>query len=509
MANSRPLATDTSGLGQRSVVAFSWGVFASVAKVVLTILIQAVLARLLGPEEFGLFALTILVMGIAGYFADSGLATSLVQQRQVLDTDIRFVLTLNLITGVGVCLLIYYFAGHIAAGFGKPEATQIFRWLAPVFVLNALASVSVSLLRRQLDYRSIQIANLAGYGLGFGVVGLFAAAVFGSVYALVAAYLCQAVFTLMLLYSKTRHTIGLTVHATNRSVFIGLGANVLATNLINWAASSLDRLIVSRLFSSATLGQYSASFNFVYSPVGALYANLQSTVFSSMARMQGELMRMQNVYLDLLRAVTVLFLPTFLGLYFFSDPLVLMVYGSRWGEAATLAGPFCLMAPFVMIWACSTPVLWNTGRRSMEWQLQLPFLALAIIFIVPAASTSILAVACAAAGIYVARTILMMGLACRALGIGVKQLLAATWPSIWIASVVGLMAKGCAVQLHANSVSIVLQVFVGACVVVGTFTSCLLLAPTVLPVIVRRFIDSLIPLVPSIFQPLLTRLSIK
>lgn len=507
MTSDRANSSGAPGLGHRSAVAFSWGVFASVAKVVLTVFVQAVLARLLGPQEFGLFALGILVMGIAGYFSDAGLATSLVQQQQVHDGDVRFVLTLNLLTAALVGALLIVFAGPIALGFGKPEARPIFCWLAPVFVLNALASVSTSLLRRKLDYRSIQLANLAGYALGFGLVGIVAAVLFRSVYALVAAYCFQALITLVLLYRKTRHSIGLSLRAADRSAFIGFGANILVTNLVNWAAGSLDRLIVGRLFSSATLGHYSASYNLVHSPVIALYANLQSTVFSSMARMQDEIPRMRNAYMELLRAVTIVFLPIFVGLYFFSGPLVLAVYGLQWDEAARLAGPFCLIAPFVMIWACSTPVLWNSGRRAIEWQLQLPFLGLAVLIIVPAADVSVLAVAWAATLIYVARSLLMMGLALRALEISAGEAWSALWPSIWISALVGLTAMFSAWQMQGSVLPMVAQVILGAGVVVGILVLCLLLVPSVLPVMVRRYIGGLTPVAPSILQPLLTRLN--
>ena len=399
------------------------------------------------------------------------------------------------------------FAGSIASTFDKPEVKPTLQWLAPIFVVNAIASVSVSLLRRDLDYRSIQIANLVGYALGFGVVGIAAAAVFGTVQSLVAAYLCQAVLTLILLYRKTRHSIGFTLETIDRSVFLGFGANILVTNLVNWAASSLDRLIVSRLFSSATLGYYSASFNLIYSPVGALYASLQSTVFSSVARMQDELLRMRAAYLLLLRTVTLAFLPMFIGLYFYSGPLVLAIYGEQWVAAAPIAGPFCLMAPFVMIWACSTPVLWNTGRNSLEWKVQLPFLALTVLVIVPAASSSIVAVAWAASGIYMTRTILMMGLACRALGISFIQVFAAVWPGIWIAAIVCVVAQACALQLQANVIPVALQVVLGALVVLATIVTCLLSVPAVLPEVVRGYIGNLIPLAPQLLRPLLNRLN--
>lgn len=494
-------------LGHRSAVAFSWGLLATVAKVLLTLVVQAVLARLLGPHEFGLFALGVLIMAVAGYFADVGLATSLVQKHAVNDGDIRFVLTLNLVTAVSVAILVVTLAGPLAQAFGKPEVKEIFQGLAPVFVLNALASVSTSLLRRRLDYRSIQLANLVGYAFGFGVVGIAVAALVGSVYALVAAYLCQAAVTLVLLYDKTRHPIGLGLRADDRRALMGFGANILTTNLVNWAVGSLDRLLVGRLFSTATLGHYSAAYNLIYAPVGALYSNLQSTVFSSMARMQDDTRRLQNAYLALLQAVSVIFLPIFAGLYFFSGTLVMVVYGAQWGQAASLAGPFCLMAPFLLVWACSTPVLWNTGRRSLEWKLQLPFIVLVILAIVPAAGVSVLAVAWVAALAFMARTLMMVVLAFSALRVDARQAWVAAWPSLWISVAVGATSMACARLLQDIGLVPAAQLLLGSSLIGGTLLGCLLLVPSALPLTARRFIGQQQVGAPGWLKPLLNRLN--
>ena len=505
MTAPQPNGGASLDLGQRSAVAFSWGVATSLAKVVLTIMVQAVLARLLGPTEFGLFALGILLMGMAGYFADVGLATSLVQQREVRDSDIRFVLTFNLVTATTVAAVFVLLARPLAQAFGKPEATDIFRWLAPVFLLNATASVSTSLLRRRLDYRSIQLANLAGYTLGFGLIGVASAMLFESVMSLVAACLSQAAITLARLYRKTQHPIGLSLRSNDRRAVLSFGATVLVTNLVNWTVGSLDRLLVGRMFSAATLGNYSAAYNLIFAPVGALYPNLQSTVFSSMARIQGDMPRLRNIYLGLLQAVSVVFLPPFVGLYFFADQLVLTVYGSKWTQAAALAGPFCLMAPFLLVWACSTPVLWNTGQRSLEWKLQVPFIALAIIGIVLAASSSALAVAWIATLLYMARTILMMFLAFRTLGIAAAQAIAAIWPCLWISTTVGLAAMACAQTLLGSGWPPATQFLLGAGVIGGSMLLAMLLAPESLPLNARCLIGRQRGKFPSWLQPVLNR----
>ena len=138
MGNLESESSESKDLGQRSAVAFSWGLFASFAKVLLTLVVQAILARLLGLEEFGLFALGMLVMGVAGYFADMGVATSLVQKNQVSKTDIHFVLTVNLLSSIAVGALVVALAGPLAHAFGKPQAQDIFLGLAPVFAINAM-----------------------------------------------------------------------------------------------------------------------------------------------------------------------------------------------------------------------------------------------------------------------------------------------------------------------------------------------------------------------------------
>ena len=333
-----------SNLGHLGAIALGWGVIASAFRIVATLAVQAALARLLGPSEFGAFALGLLVVGVAGYFSDVGLATGLVQRRRVTDDDVRFVFTLNLAISLAVASVVFFGAGFLAAAFDKPEMADVFRAFSPVLVFNALASVSVSLLRRTLDYRTVQLAGLVGYAVGFGLVGVTVAWFTSSIYAMVVAFGVQSLVTLVVLYAKTRHPVGLRFSTPASREHLAFGSAILATNLVNWAAASVDRVVIGKLFSGAQLGLYSAAYNLVHAPVGALYPNLQSIVFSTTARMQGNLARLSKTYLDLLQAVVVLGFPSFAGLYFLAEPLIGTVYGPRWADAAALASLFAVMA---------------------------------------------------------------------------------------------------------------------------------------------------------------------
>jgi lipopolysaccharide exporter len=475
-------------LGRRGAVALGWSVMVSALKIVVTLGVQAALARLLGPIQFGIFAIGMLVVGLAGMFADIGLATGLVQKEVVGDEDVRFVFSMNLAISSAVALIIFAFAPALAAGFRKPEVAGVFRALAPAFVLNAITSVSVSLLRRSLDYRTIQLAGIAGYIVGFALIGVPLAWVTGSVYAVVAAFVTQSVVTLGLLYAKTRHVVGLRFKAPAQREHLAFGGTVLVTNLVNWAVSSIDRLIIGRLFSSAQLGLYSAAYNLVYAPVGLLYPNLQSVVFSTTARLQGKADRLHAVYLDLLQSVVFFVFPPFAGLFFLAQPLVLAVYGTRWAGSGALASVFALMAPFLLVWAISTPLLWNSGKKSLEAKAQLPFIVVAIGGLTLAARTSLLAVGWTAAALYIGRTLLIVTLVLRTLRVHPMEVARRLAPGAMTSIAVGVLAWVCDTLLVRQSAPVPLRLVAGFMVIGVTQLGILLLVPSMLPVSVQRTI---------------------
>lgn len=496
-----------SSLGHKTAVAFSWGVFANLLKIALTLVVQGAMARFLGPSAFGLFAMGIMVMGLASYFADMGISTRLVQQQTIDNDDIAFALGINLMMSGLIAFGVVAGSDYLALFFGAPEASLIFKTMAPVFVINSVASVSVSLLRRNLDYRTIQLANLGGYVVGFAIVGMLCAIFLASAYALVAAYLTQALVNFLMLYRNTRHAFRLDFSFRKRGEHLAFGGTVLATNLINWCGGSIDKLIVGRTFNIQSLGHYSAAYNLIFAPIGALYQNLQSTVFSSMARMDADKPRMREAYLELVRAISLLVLPAFVCAYMLAHPLVLVVYGAQWSASGAFAQVFCLMAPLQLLWGISTPVLWNTGRKSVEASVQIPFILLSAVSMGLAAKHSSLAVAQVAAVAFCLRTVTIMMLACQTLQIGARQFALAILPALVLSACTGVVAWLVETQLAALHVLALLRLVIGGLVFAGTMVLAVLMVPSLIPRTLAAILQRLSARAPQWAHPILKRMN--
>lgn len=492
-------------LRRRGARALGWGAAGSAIKVLLSIAVQATLARLLGPGEFGLFAIGIVVLGVASFFSDVGLATHLIQRDQVDDREVSFVLAWNLTISVSIAAVLVGAAGWIAEAFQKPETVTVIRTLALVLSINAFAAISVALLRRALDYRSIQLAEIAGYIFGFGMVGIGLASSPWSSWALVGAFVSQAAATAAIVYSRTRHTLRLRWRSGDANAFANFGAAIMATNLVNWYVSSLDKLLIGRAHAESTMGLYTTVQNLTGSPANVLYPNLQSVVFSTTARLQNDQVALGRSYLTLLATVLTLVVPPFVGVAWVADLLAVTVYGPAWSAAAGVAPALTLMAPCILVWGISTPLLWNSNRKLTEVKVQAVFALVSTAALALAVQHSIEVVAWTVCALFVSRTIAIATAVVRRLDIGVaaigKVLLGAIQPiavvsaAVWAARHVAL----------ATGQPAVLALAAGLAGVAAGMASVLLLRPSLLPASVRRSVAEALPRVPNPLRQLLSR----
>ncbi|MBU1397252.1 MAG: oligosaccharide flippase family protein [Gammaproteobacteria bacterium] len=302
----------------------------------------------------------------------------------------------------------FFNAGALAAFFTKPEAEFVFRWLSLVVLINAATAPSTNLLKKELNYKALQIAQLSSYFLGYVCIGIpLAVAGYGGS-SLVISWIVQSGSNLVILYLQVRHPLYFRLWTADGSHMLRYGMTVLGTNLINWVLTGADKILVGRIFPAHTVGLYTTAFNFVNSPSSAIYGNLQSVVFSTCARLQDNKEALREVFLRLLSLITLVAFPFFAIIGVGSEFVMAAVYGREWIEAAQFMTPFALAMPFLLVWGISTPILWNAGHTKLELRLQLPmvFLWLAALYAVASSPPQIVAIV--AASLFALRCIVMV-----------------------------------------------------------------------------------------------------
>ena len=450
-----PQAAD---LSHRSISAALWGASGSVVQLVLQLGIQVVLARLLGPEQYGLFAMAAVVIALGSFFT-FGMASGLIQKRTVTDEDVRFVNFWQLSVGAVVAMAVFLLAETAAGFFQEPRVAPLVQAMSIVCLIEAAGAPSGGLLKRDLDFKSIQLAGIAGYVFGYGVVGIPLAMSGYGVSALVMAFITQTLLCLAIQYWRKRHVLGLVVWHRDAYALCGYGATVCATHINNWALMNLSRVVVGRMFPSAAVGLYAMSYNLAMQLSGVV-AGVQAPLFSASSRVQHDVARLRTVFLTMLAATTLLAAPIFAGMAAAPQTIMLALYGHEWAESAPLLRAFTLAMPFFIATAMGTPMLWTSGRITQEFKFQLPivFVLAAVAYV--AAQHSLAAVAWAVLGIFVLRFIVITTAACIALGLRVRHIAIAFRAGVAVTALVaGAIALVDGLAVHMTDQRQVVLVF--------------------------------------------------
>lgn len=426
-----------------------WGGGGTLLRIVMQFGAQVVLARILGPEQYGLFAIGAIVVGFSSFFSDIGLAYGLIQKKEIAAKDIRFVFTWQIILGATVSASVAWAAHSIALFFGDARSADVVQALAGVCLLNALAAPSLNLLKRNLDFKRIQLSQISGFISGYVLVGIPLAGFGAEVWALIAAWFVQALVVFVLLYRATRHPLQPLVWYDDARALSGYGGTVFITNIVNWFINNIDRVIVGRVFSSQQIGLYATSYNMLYTPTTSLLGVIQPVFFSASARVADQQHKIDAAYRALLGAVSIFIFPAFTSLAAVSDTFILALYGPKWADAIALLRPFAIAMPLFLVWGFTTPLLWSAGYASREFRSQLPVAVVWAAACWWAARYSTEAVAWTVLVLFALRCVVIIGSAVRVLHLDLRLVWQAVRGGLFLSLLLPLLVGGLDMLLWA------------------------------------------------------------
>ena len=368
-AAERHFATDhlLTNLRQRTV---SSGLITAVAQGVqffLNLAYVMVLARLLVPQDFGLFAMVTTVMGFLRIFQDAGLSMATVQRQEITHAQVSNLFWVNVAVGGVATLLVAASAPAIAWFFREPRLVSMTLVLSITFVLTSSAVQHIALLNRQMRFYVIAIIDVVSMLAGY-LTGIALALSGYGYWALVFAYLVQITLRLVLAWSISRWRPRLPSRNTQTWHLLSFGANVTAASLMYELARGADSLLIGRVFGAAAIGLYSRGSILLMRPMQQFIIPINAVLVPALSRIQSQHDRYRRTFLQVFETIaliTFLFTGLFLAL---SNPLTLAVLGQKWEGAIVIFAGFTMAALAYPLFAASAWLFASQGRGK-DWVL--------------------------------------------------------------------------------------------------------------------------------------------
>lgn len=352
---------DDSGFASRvrSAVIWRWG--AQVGSQIITWTSTFLVVRLLDPTDYGLFAMSQVVVTALAFLNGSSFATSLVQTDRIDERRIGQVFGLLLMLAAVLASAQFLFAPYAAEYFGEPVVADMLRVQAIIFLTIPFSALPAEWLARRLDFRKAGQVNMG-------------CAIIGALTALCLAWLGWGVWALVYagVTMFVSRAIGLMLAAKLwvRPIFDPRGAWDLVTfggtltlcQLFWIIQSQSDVVIAGRLLDTHDLGLYTQALFLALIVTGRFIPPINEVGLAAYSELNRAKKPLGPYFLKTARLVMMVSAPVYIGLSLTAENAVLVLMGEKWVELIPiLAGLTIVMPAFALHLICS-PVTNAMGR---------------------------------------------------------------------------------------------------------------------------------------------------
>ncbi|GGM59884.1 hypothetical protein GCM10012275_33740 [Longimycelium tulufanense] len=308
-----------------------------------SVLLGMVLARLLAPEEFGVYAVALLTLNLLLTFNDFGVAVAVVRHEGDVRPMLPTVWTMSIIGGALVFLACLLAAPFIASALGAPQATGVVRLIATNVLLDGFAGVPGAMLARRLAQDRRLVSDLSGIVLGLVLTAVLAFHGWGP-WALAVGNVAGTALTVVLLIALSGEYPRL---GFDRTQYLGVaryGSTVVMSSLMLIGLQTVPQAVAGRLLGATTLGLFYLANTVANWPVSMMRSTMERITVATFAQARDGSANLGEVAGRVLGIVASVVLPGAAGLVMLSDRIVWFAYGPSWMAAAPVLGLIAVAA---------------------------------------------------------------------------------------------------------------------------------------------------------------------
>jgi lipopolysaccharide exporter len=286
------------------------------------------LATLLSPDDFGLFAIAIVAVGFLMSTTDLGVVPALVHRPEAVDANYDGAWTVGVVRALGISAVLVLAAPLIAAIVAEPRAVAILRVLALKPLIDAATSIRIAELVRNLNYQRLACVSLPAVAVET-VISLALATTFG-VWALVVGALMGGVAGVLSSYLVAPSRPRLSFDGPAVRPLIHYGRWIFLTGLVATSASSLTQVVIARQLGAFELGLYVLATKLAFLPYEIGNQVIGEVAFPLFARIQHDQVRVAGAFQSILVGTVTCLLPLYVFLISLAPWVVQDVFGARW-----------------------------------------------------------------------------------------------------------------------------------------------------------------------------------
>ena len=312
-----------------------WATVERAATQGISLVVVLILARLLGPENYGVVTLAATIALFGQTLLGETFSQALIQTKQLESEHVSSLFWVLFGAGVLATGVVLIAAGSLARLFALPQMTAILQALSPLLVFTSLQAVPTALFKRELDFRALAAASMGGTLLG-GAAGIgLAFAGFGP-WSLVANLLVQNAVVTAAIWRQSGFRPNFLYSHRHLKDLWSYGQYTFFLRIAAFTANQSPRILIGYLFGAPALGAFSLGLRVVEIMYQLLSLPAANVLLPVIATVRHDKKKLERAVLGSTLLTAMISVPAFVGLALIAPLAVPLVFGPQWTSSVII-----------------------------------------------------------------------------------------------------------------------------------------------------------------------------
>lgn len=297
--------------------------------ILISLLVTAVLARLLSPGDFGVVAVATVIVNFFGIFTNIGFSAAIIQNKELTERDLGNIYSFTIWLGAALGVLFFLSSWMIADYYGNRQLIGICRLLAISLFFSSAAIVPNTLFFKHKNFKFIAYRTFL-IQLVTGLLAVSAALAGAGLYTLTIQPIASSLLLYLVALRKYPQKLCFTLGIDSIRKIWNYSIKQFLFNLVNYFTRNLDKLLIGKYMGMSPLGYYEKSYRLMMLPLQNITYVITPVMHPVLSDYQNDTERLGSAHERIIRLLAFIGFPLSALLYFSAGELTLCVFGDQW-----------------------------------------------------------------------------------------------------------------------------------------------------------------------------------
>lgn len=307
------------------------------SKILLSLIVNAILARLLSPSDYGVVAVVTVFSTFFSTFADMGLGAAIIQKKDLTSNDMDNLFSFSLYISFSLAIIFFFLAYPISKFYENRVYIPLVELLSISLFFDALNMVPNGILNREKKFGILAVRTFVVYLLA-SIVTVILALLGWRYYALAFQAVLSSVLTFLWNWANIKLHFHIRFNTRPIKKIFSYSSYQMGFNIINYFSRNLDNLLIGKFFGNAELGYYNKAYALMMYPVNNLSGVITPVLHPILSDYQDLREVMYKKYMKVFKLILWVGLYAAFICYLARYEIINIMYGPNWNETVSCFG---------------------------------------------------------------------------------------------------------------------------------------------------------------------------